>query len=176
LPDRLLLSAEVQASSSTTTTTAPPTSTAGTPAPPAATPHGPPVLSDLSQTHAVWREGGGPTSIASRRAPLGTTFLFVLNEQASVRLIFSRQLSGRQVGHRCVVQNRADASRRSCLRSLAAGGLSLAGRSGAEKVLFQGRLSSTRELEPGRYVVAVSAANAAGTSAVHTLRFTVLRR
>jgi hypothetical protein len=175
-PDRLLLSAEVQASPTTTTTTAPSTSTATTPVPPPVAEPTPPVLSELAQTHAVWREGNRPATISSTRAPVGTTFSFILNEQASVRLLITRQLSGRKVAHRCVAQTKANAKHGSCTRTEPAGGLSLAGHGGANSVFFDGQLSPTRGLKPGRYVVAITAANAAGTSAIHRLSFLVVRR
>ncbi len=177
-PYRLLLSAEVQASTATTTTTtAPATSTVTSPAaPPSVAAPSRPVLSDVAQTRAVWREGKRPATISSKRAPVGTTFSFALNEQASVRFAFTRHLSGREVAHRCVAQNSANATKRSCTRTAPAGGLSLSGHGGANSVVFQGQLSPTRELKPGRYVVAISAANAAGTSAVHRLSFKVVPR
>ncbi len=172
---RLLLSAEVLAAPATTTT--PPSTTASTPtSPPPAPSTIPPLLSDLAQTHAVWREGNRPATISSKRAPVGTTLSFLLNEQASVTLLFTRQLSGRELNHRCVAQTKANARHGSCTRTESAGGLSLAGHGGANSVFFDGQLSPTRGLKPGHYVVAITAANAAGTSAVHRLRFTVVRR
>lgn len=149
-PLRLLLSAEVRA------------------APAVA-----PVLSDVAQTHRVWREGTRLAAISSRLAPVGTTFSFGLSEPATVKVAFTRRLSGREVAHRCVAQERANAGKRSCTRTQTAGRLSLAGHGGVDRIKFDGRLSSRSRLKPGRYTATISASNAAGTSRPHSLSFDV---
>lgn len=133
-----------------------------------------PVLSDFAQTHRVWRAGSKPVTISSR-APIGTTFSFALNEQASVRLAFSRRLAGRKVGHRCVAPDRANARRRRCTLTTSAGALTLAGHEGVDRIAFDGRLSATRRLRPGAYSVTVRASNSSGASAAHSLSFQVAR-
>ena len=54
--------------------------------------------------------------------------------------------------------------------------IGLAGRAGANKLFFQGRISRARTLKPGVYTLAVMAINAAGQrSNPHELTFTVVR-
>ena len=180
---RLLLSAIVlqsppslsgSATSSTTTTTATPAPTSANPAPstPVATV---PVLTELAQTHRVWRESGAKATLSARRAPLGTTFSFVLDEQASVELVFSERVAGREVGHRCLAAPDANSRHKACERTVPVGSLPFAAHAGADSVVFGGHLSSSKTLKPGEYVVAVTASNSAGISAAHRLSFAIVR-
>jgi hypothetical protein len=137
-----------------------------------------PVLSKLTQTHRRWREGTRLAGFARARiVPVGTAFSFTLNEPASVGFAFTRRLPGRSVNGRCVAQTKRNLHRQACTRAVAAGGLSFAGHSGLNKVFFQGRLSRTKRLPPGRYKVTATAANAAGrSSAPSALSFTIVKR
>ncbi|HME02503.1 MAG TPA: hypothetical protein VKG38_05670, partial [Solirubrobacteraceae bacterium] len=55
------------------------------------------------------------------------------------------------------------------------GTISFTGHLGTNKVFFQGRLSRSKKLQPGRYTVTVNATDAAGgRSAPVSLRFTVV--
>jgi hypothetical protein len=138
---------------------------------------GPPVLSGVAQSHRRWREGRKLASLARRhrRLPVGTTFSFTLNEQAAVTLRFSRRVSGRKVGHRCLPASRKARPRKTCELSLNSGALSFTAHSGLNRVVFQGRLSSRRKLAPGSYSLLVTASDAAGArSAPKQLRFTIV--
>jgi hypothetical protein len=106
-----------------------------------------PVVSTLRQSRRVWRE------VAQRKhgPPVGTTFSFRLSEKAVVTLTFMR-------GHR------------------AAGVLIVVRAAGKARVVFKGRLSSGKELQPGRYTVAVRASNPGGSSRPHSLTFTIAQR
>jgi hypothetical protein len=54
--------------------------------------------------------------------------------------------------------------------------VSLTAHSGADKIAFEGRVSPTHRLRPGRYTVTITATNANGaTSKPQSLRFTILR-
>ena len=144
---------------------------------------GAPTISALKQSHAKWRTGGKPAKLARtprkarrRRAPVGTTFSFALNEPARVSFAFSQTVAGRKVKGRCVAQSRRTRHKRACKRTLARGTLSLAGHAGLDKLSFQGRISRSRKLAPGRYALALTATNAAGQrSRPATLRFKIVR-
>jgi hypothetical protein len=145
-------------------------------APPLAPKPSPPVISGLRQSAARWREGRRLARISARRkVPVGTTFSFVLSEQARVRLAFVQHASGRKVGGRCVARTRSNAGRRACRLTLG-GAVSLSGRAGANRVSFQGRLTSHKRLPLGGYTMTITAVDGAGLSSVaRSLRFTIVR-
>jgi hypothetical protein len=133
-----------------------------------------PVLSDVSQSHRSWREGGALAHISSRRKPpIGTAYSFKLNVNASVAFVFARQLPGRKLDGRCVAPNRKNAKRRTCKRSVRAGKLSFAADSATDRVLFQGRISRTHRLAPGGYTLTITASNSAGSTS-ESLSFTIV--
>ena len=145
--------------------------------PPALAPKSnPPVITGLRQSAARWREGRKPARISARRkAPVGTAFSFVLSEQARVRLAFVQHASGRKVGGRCVTRTPRNAGRRACRLTLG-GAVSLGGHAGANRVSFQGRLSSHKRLSLGSYTMTITAVDGAGLSSVpRALRFTIVR-
>jgi hypothetical protein len=115
-----------------------------------------PVISSLRQSASVWRTGSSLARIAAtRRRRVGTTFSFRLDQPARLTLRFSAR-KGRKL--------------------VSAGALRLNGRTGANRVTFQGRLSRTRRLRPGKYAVVVQAANSAGQRATSKrLRFTIVK-
>jgi hypothetical protein len=136
-----------------------------------------PVLSALRQSHPLWREGSRPARISRRghRPPIGTTFSFALDQSATVTIRFTQAAAGRRQGRRCVAPSRHNRSHRRCRRTLTLGTLALAGHPGTDRVAFQGRLSRTRKLRPGRYTAVFTAANGAGTSPARSLTFTISR-
>jgi hypothetical protein len=148
---------------------------------PVTPPLGAPILAGVGETAKTWREGNALASISAKKKsrtklPVGTTFSFSLNEEASVSFTFTQQLSGRRVGHKCVAQTSKNRHRRACKRSVMAGTLALAGHAGSNKVAFQGRLSSSKKLTPGTYTVTVTATNSRGErSAAVSLKFTIVR-
>ncbi len=138
-----------------------------------------PTVASLAQSATRWREGSALARLSRAGAgaaasPRGTTFSFTLNETASVRLAFTQALAGRSVGGRCVAPTRANTARRACTRNVAAGTLTLAGHAGSDRVRFQGRLSASRRLKPGRYTVALSASAGGLTSTPRSLTFTTV--
>ncbi len=150
----------------------------GTGAPPALPPLPPlpkPTISAVHQSASTWREGSKLAQISkSKKPPLGTTFSFTLNEQASVGLAFTETTGGREVGGKCVAASAKNRHRRSCKRTVVAGTLSFAGRSGTNKIVFQGRVSHSLKLAPGHYRLLITATNAAGVaSAPASLSFTI---
>lgn len=102
-------------------------------------------------------------------------FSFKLNEPATLRLTFARDLVGRERRGKCVAPTQRDRQRPACRRAIAAGMLSLRGRSGAENVYFDGRLSRSRTLTPGQYTVTFTAIDAVRRSAKpQRLTFTIV--
>jgi hypothetical protein len=146
---------------------------------------GPPVLAGVSETAKTWREGNALARLAAKmkkkqktktKLPVGTTFSFSLNEQASMSFAFTQQLSGRRVGHECVAQTNKNQHRQACKSTVMAGTLAFIGHAGINKVIFQGRISSSKKLKPGTYTLTVTATNSAGVhSAPVSLRFTIVR-
>jgi hypothetical protein len=116
----------------------------------------PPAVQRARQSATRWREGNRLAHISRAKTPIGTTFSFSLNEQATVTLSFSRRVSGR--------------------RTATAGALAFLGHSGTNKVAFQGRISPVVKLKSGRYTLVITATNSAGEhSAPKSLSFTIVK-
>jgi hypothetical protein len=138
----------------------------------------PPVLAGLAESNRVWREGHKPASLsrASRKAHVGTIFSFTLNEPAQVSFDFTRQVTGRSVGHACVPATPKNERRRHCMRTVAEGSLGFTGHAGADRVQFAGVIASSRKLPLGLHTVSIRATNPAGQhSSSSSLRFTIVR-
>ena len=137
----------------------------------------PPTLNGLTETRSTWREGTRLASISRvRRPPVGTAFRFTLNTPATVKFVFSRSVGGRRVAGRCVAQTRRNRHRHSCRRTVPAGTMTFGGaHDGVNVVAFEGRLSSSHRLAPGRYTVAVTAESASGRSAERRLSFVIAK-
>jgi len=134
-------------------TTEPTTTPPKPPRPPEPGPR--PEVQNARQSATRWREGNRLATVSRAKTPTGTTFSFSLNEAATVNFSFTHRVKGRAV---------------------TAGGLSFGGRSGANKVKFQGRLSSAKKLKPGRYTLVITATDSAGvSSAPKSLSFTVVK-
>jgi hypothetical protein len=127
----------------------------------------PPTIGTVSQSGSAWRESG--------KDPVGTTFTLSLNEQAAVSFSFLHDVSGRMVGHRCVGKPSKGAKRGRCVRAVVAGALSFMGHPGRNNVAFQGRVSRSDLLKPGRYKFVVTATNSAGSSSPRILYFTIIK-
>jgi hypothetical protein len=137
-----------------------------------------PVITNPTQSHGAWRAGGklAHLSRSKKKAPVGTTFSFLINEQATVTFTFNHRVSGRRVGGKCVAHTRRNTKHTSCKRTATAGALSFAAHSGKNKVVFQGRLSHAKMLKPGRYTVVMTATSVNGLhSSPVSLSFTIVR-
>lgn len=138
-----------------------------------------PVISKASQSASRWREGRAlpvASSKHKRKPPVGTTFSFTLNEQATVSFAFTQTARGRTVGKRCVAPLRHNRRKHKCTRVLTPGTLSFNGHSGTNKVVFQGRVSHAKKLGPGRYTLIITATNSAGQqSSPQRLSFTIVK-
>lgn len=135
-----------------------------------------PVVSTLTQSVSRWREGSTLAHISHTptKPPRGTTFTFDLNEAATAHLRFTQTVNGRSVGGRCVTQTRRNRAKRACRRTVTAGAVTLAAPAGSDRVRFEGRLSETRRLRPGRYTLGLTATARSLTSAPRSLSFTVV--
>ncbi len=136
-----------------------------------------PIVSALHQSHSKWREGKQlPTIAAKSKLPVGTTFSFTLNVIGKVTFTFTQTLTGRKVKGACVAVTEHNRSMHKCTRAVIAGTLSFNGRTGRNKVSFQGRLSSSRRLASGRYTVVITATARTGQKSVaRHLTFTIGR-
>jgi alpha-tubulin suppressor-like RCC1 family protein len=129
----------------------------------------PPTIIRLRQSHLRWRRGRRLVKVSSvaslktgKRAPLGTTFTFRLNENARVKFSFARRVSVRKKGHKG-------------LRFRKAGVLTFTGHRGENRVKFQGRISRRKRLKPGRYRLTATATSGGMRSKPQSLRFMIIR-
>jgi hypothetical protein len=141
-----------------------------------------PVLGNLHESHARWRDGSGlaQISIDKKRPPIGTTFGFTLDQPGTVELAFTQNTPGRLVGgksdRQCIAQTEHNQRRRACTRALNAGTVSLSAHVGTDKIIFDGRVSLTHKLGVGRYTVTVTATNTDGESSKpQLLSFTIVK-
>lgn len=128
-------------------------------------------LSDLHESHRVWRERG---KAGRHAAPLGTTFSFKLDMAATVRFTFGQRATGRLVRKRCVATFRRDLHDRSCITTVSDGAVIMHGRAGANSLRFAGRLSRSRLLGPGSYTVLVTAVAKESSSTSQQIRFAIV--
>jgi hypothetical protein len=139
-----------------------------------------PVLGDLRQAHASWREHGSQaTTTHHNRPPVGTAFFFTLNQAATVKLVFTQTAAGRVIKikgqSQCVAETKHNKQNRQCARMVSVASMSLNASNGANEIVFVGRVSPTHTLRPGRYTVTITATNASGASSKpQSLRFTIL--
>lgn len=137
-----------------------------TPAVPTPTPAAP-TIAAADQSAWILRDIG--------KRPVGITFSVALNEQATVSFSFVQRSIGRMVGDKCVAKTSRNAGREACKRSAVAGVLSFAGHSGTNRVVFEGRIPHSKKLKPGRYMLVITATNAAGQHASpKSLSFTIV--
>jgi DNA-binding beta-propeller fold protein YncE len=135
----------------------------------------PPKITGAHQSASRWREGHKIVQV-SRRPPVGTTFSFSLNEFATVSFAFTHQIGGRRVGRHCVTQTGRNRHRPACRRNVTAATMSFPLHPGRNKLVFQGRVTHSRTLRPGRYTLIMTATNSAGAKSNRvSLTFTIVR-
>lgn len=123
-----------------------------------------PKITNVKVSAKRWLAGGKLASLA--RLPVGTTISFRLSEAARSTVVFQRAQPGRRFGGKCAKPTAANRDGKACVRYVSAGQLSpFAGKAGANKVKFQGRLSRARSLAAGTYRVVIRARDAAGNAA-----------
>jgi hypothetical protein len=137
----------------------------------------PPTVANAAQSNSTWSEGNKRATFSrKKKPPIGTTFSFTLNEQASVSFAFTQQLGGRKVKGRCVAQTKANRHKPACKRTVTQGTLSFTGHAGKNKVSFQGRVSASKKLPLGRYTLVITATTATGQrSQPKSLSFTIVK-
>jgi virginiamycin B lyase len=117
-----------------------------------------PAVGPVSVNPKTWRRGSRLAQIQRRRrVPVGTKIIFSLNRAAPVQLAFFSPKPGHKVKKRCVAPTRKNRKARKCTRLVLAGTLSFTGHAGKNTVRFQGRISKTKSLKPGRYQLKVTA-------------------
>jgi hypothetical protein len=138
-----------------------------------------PIVSAAGESAKAWREGPALVRITAakrdKRAPVGTTFSFTVNEPASVSFAFTQQVSGRNIKGKCVAQSPKNRHSHPCRRTVTHGTLTLAAHQGLDKVRFAGRISARHKLGLGRYTLTITATNAQGKTAPRSLSFTIVR-
>jgi Divergent InlB B-repeat domain len=141
-------------------------------------PHKPPSISSLKQSAPRWREGRKPARRNAKKKlpPLGTTFSFALNEPATVTLTFTQPAPGRRAAGRCVAQTKSNKHKPRCALIRIAGQEALPAHPGTNQVRFQGRVSRTHKLKPGRYTLTITASDTAGQRTTsRSLNFTIVK-
>jgi IPT/TIG domain len=132
-----------------------------------------PKITGFGQSASRWKRGGSLARVSS--VPVGTTFSFTLNEPATTSLSFTRGVVGRRVSGRCVTVTHANAGKPRCKRNVSAGSLPVSAHAGANRVRFQGRVSSAKTLQPGAYGVTIVARDSRGQqSPPQALTFTIV--
>ena len=116
-----------------------------------------------------------PARPARRRAPVGATLRFRLDQAATVRLRVRRKLSGRRVGGRCVRVTRRNRRARRCTRLVVVRGAYLRARAaGSHALRFRGRWKG-RRLRPGGYRLSAVARQGSRTGPVARVDFRIVR-
>jgi hypothetical protein len=144
-------------------------------------------IDGLRLTHSVFALGPQPTAISAQRSvrtsahgtshgvKRGTTFEYTLDTPATVTISLQRATPGTLRGGQCSVKSsRAARHAPHCTHYTPVGALTRQGVAGANSTPFSGRIG-TRALKPGHYQASLVANNAAGDSAVRTVRFTIVR-
>ena len=135
-----------------------------------------PTVANPAQSNSTWSEGNKLATFSRKKTRIGTTFSFILNEQARVSFAFTQQVGGRKVKGKCVAQTKKNRHNPSCKRTVTRGTLSFTGHIGRNMVSFQGRISASKKLPLGRYKLVIIATNAAGQrSSPKSLSFTIVK-
>lgn len=134
-----------------------------------------PAVTGFSESATKWRRGHSLPRISSVGAPVGTTFSFSLNEAATATFTFTQSVAGRRAHGRCVAPSHGNAHKPKCKRTVVVGSFGVSGKTGLDKVRFQGRLSSAKMLAPGTYAVSIAVRDAHGLKAIsRSLPFTIV--
>jgi virginiamycin B lyase len=139
-----------------------------------------PVVGAVRVDPKTWRRGSKLVQISSkkRRQHVGTRISFSLSRAVPVDLKFFAKQSGRKVGRKCRRPTPKNHKAKKCVRLRLAGSISLVGHSGDNTVRFQGRISKSKKLKPGRYQLKVTATDATSpaTPSSRTASLTIVRR
>jgi hypothetical protein len=137
----------------------------------------PPRITSATESHRTWRRGTKLATLSKggqKKLPIGTTFTFALNEPASVGLAFTQEVGGRKVKGKCVAQTGSNRRHGACKRTVTRGTLRFTARAGTNRISFQGRITASKKLNPGRYALVITATNTARQSSQpKSLSFTI---
>ena len=159
----------------TSATSAPVTVVAAPAATSTTSPVVPPRITAAHQSSSRWREGNKLAQISRKKPPIGTTFSSAQRAGERELCLYSAG-SGAQGRPPVVAQTDRNRHKNTCSRTVTAGALSFTGHIGTNKVVFQGRLSASRKLKPGRYTLIIAATNAAGQrSSPASLSFNIVK-
>lgn len=133
-------------------------------------------VSNATQSHKRWREPRNPkrATFSKTLPPVGTTFKFRLGGPARVRFDFKQRAPGRLVHGVCVARTNGNKDKAKCARTVIRGLFSFAGHGGLDTVRFQGRLSASKKLKPGKYVLVITAHTPGVGSTFTRLAFTIV--
>ena len=138
-----------------------------------------PALGRVTVNPRTWRRGSKLAKLSKRKKkpPVGTKISFSLNRAAPVQLEFFSPKTGRRVKKKCLAPTRKNRKARKCTRLVLAGTLSFAGHGGNNTIRFQGRISKTKKLKPGRYQLKVTATDPTTPtkSSSRTASFTIVK-
>lgn len=133
-----------------------------------------PTLTHLHQSHRRWRDTQTVDRVHRKSRPAtGTAFSFVLDEPATVELLFLKHAHGYEINQECVIETRGRHGR-PCIRTISKGSLSAPGKAGENVVVFDGRTSRSHKLGPGDYTLEIKATNRGRLSETSKLSFTIL--
>jgi hypothetical protein len=108
----------------------------------------------VEQLHVIYPQRQTPfavTNLDATHTKGGVTFKVGLRRRATVSLAITRLGTGREVSGKCVAQTAANKTRPSCMRNVTVGTLTFRGRSGTNKLFFNGRFSNQKRLQRGAY-------------------------
>jgi hypothetical protein len=151
-----------------------------TPAPGVTKPPPTPTLSHVSQAHRRWREGARQAALARKRihkrAPVGTSFSFTVNETARVSFVFTQAVSRRKVSGKCRSPTRHNHKDPRCRRTITRARLTYTANAGRHRITFRGQVNNKR-LPLGAYTLTLTATNTMTHRHSHsrTLRFTIVK-
>ncbi len=135
-------------------------------------------ISSLTETNATFAVAAASTPLTgqtARRAHRGTTFMFALDQPATVTVKIQRKTTGRRVGRACRPATSALRHTRKCTLYVAAASLTRTAHIATNKLPFTGRISG-KPLPAGRYQAGFTAADSAGVSGPRTIAFTIVKR
>jgi hypothetical protein len=129
-----------------------------------------PTISQLGETRRVFVVASASTPLYGRTSAAsfkrGTTFLFELDQPATVAIVITTSAKCRRTTPRTARDPR-------CVRTVAR--LTRSAHAGFNKVAFSGRIRG-KPLKPGDYRAVFAAASAGGSSAPEALRFRIVGR
>ncbi len=133
-------------------------------------------ISNATESQKRWREPADPklATFSKTQRPVGTTFAFELGRPASVRFDFTQPVTGRSVHGHCVARTRRNAHNHKCALRATRGSFSFAGHGGLNRVGFQGRVSDSKKLKPGKYTAVITANTPGIGSTFARLTFTIV--